>query len=175
MKTTIRKLLVRPVILFAAVVLLLGLLMPSRQVVPVEGATPADWNHESFWHHPWGKSGVHKGIDIFAPRGTPVLASTSGLVIAAGDISLGGNVVSILGPKWRVHYYAHLQERSVTKGMSVRRGEQIGTVGNTGNAAGKPAHLHYAIVTVLPHPWRIRWQPQGWKRMHFLDPDQVLR
>ena len=149
--------------------------MPNRQVIPVAGATPADWNHRTFWHHPWGRSGVHKGIDIFAPRGTPVLASTSGIVLYADELSLGGKVVSILGPKWRVHYYAHLQDRSVTRGMRVRRGDRIGTVGSTGNAAGKPPHLHYAIVTTIPYPWRIRWQPQGWKKMHFLDPDQILR
>ncbi len=144
-------------------------------MIPVAGATASDWNHRTFWHHPWGRSGVHKGIDIFAPRGTPVVASTSGVVIASEELQLGGNVVSILGPRWRVHYYAHLRDRSVTSGMTVRQGDRIGTVGNTGNAAGKPAHLHYAIVTVVPYPWRIRWLPQGWKRMFFLDPDAVLR
>ncbi len=161
--------------LLGVVVVLAGLLVPGRQVLPVAGATASDWNHRTFWHHPWGKSGVHKGIDIFAPRGTPVVASTGGVVIGAGDLSRGGRVVSVLGPKWRVHYYAHLQERSVRRGAVVRRGERIGTVGNTGNAVGKPSHLHYAVVTVVPYPWRVRWQRQGWKKMFFLDPDGLLR
>ena len=118
---------------------------------------------------------MHKGIDIFASPGTPVVASTGGVVISAEDLPRGGKVVAILGPRWRVHYYAHLKERSVTRGALVRRGETIGSVGNTGNAAGKPAHLHYAIVTTIPYPWRLRWQPQGWKRIFFLDPDAALR
>ncbi len=158
-----------------AIIVVLGLLVPGRQLIPVEGASSADWNHQTFWHHPWGRSGVHKGIDIFAPRGTPVIASTGGLVIYADELALGGKVVSILGPKWRVHYYAHLRDRSVIRGQTVRRGVRIGTVGNTGNAAGKPPHLHYSIVTLIPYPWRISWQPQGWKKMLFLDPDQALR
>ncbi len=159
----------------AAVVLLSGLLVPNRQMIPVAGASSSDWNHQTFWHHPWGKSGVHKGIDIFAPRGTPVIASTSGLVISTEELLHGGKVISILGPRWRVHYYAHLQERSVSRGSIVRLGDRIGAVGNTGNATGKPSHLHYAMVTLVPYPWRIRWQAQGWKRMHFLDPDAALR
>ena len=46
-------------------VLTAGLLIPERAVIPVEGATPRDWNAKSFWYEPWGISGVHKGIDIF--------------------------------------------------------------------------------------------------------------
>ncbi len=167
--------LIRWTAVLGAIVLVLGLLAPGRQVIPVEGASAADWNHQTFWYHPWGRSGVHKGIDVFAPRGTPVIASTGGLVIYAGELALGGKVVSILGPKWRVHYYAHMKDRSVTRGTIVRRGARIGTVGNTGNAAGKPPHLHYSIVTAIPYPWRITSQPQGWKKMLFLDPDRALR
>jgi murein DD-endopeptidase MepM/ murein hydrolase activator NlpD len=46
----------------------------------------------------------------------------------------------------------------------------LGAVGSTGNAAGKPPHLHYAIVTPVPYPWRITGEPQGWQKMFFLDP-----
>ena len=170
-----RKRWVRRLALFGAACLAIGLLLPGQQVIPVAGASSSDWNHRTFWHHPWGKSGVHKGIDIFASRGTPVIASTGGLVIAAGELSRGGKVVSILGPKWRVHYYAHLAEYSVTRGMLVQQGDRIGAVGNTGNAVGKPSHLHYAMVTMVPYPWRISRQPQGWKRMFFLNPDAAFR
>lgn len=158
-----------------AAILTVGLLLPAGQIIPVAGATTADWNHSTYWYHPWGRSGVHKGIDIFARRGTDVVASTGGLVIDSGTLALGGNVVSVLGPKWRVHYYAHLDRRLVSRGDIVQRGEVIGKVGTTGNAAGKPPHLHYAIVTTVPYPWRINSAPQGWKRMLFLDPGEQLQ
>lgn len=59
-----------------AVVILVGYLVPERLVIPVENATTSDWNKDTFWHEPWGASGVHKGIDIFAPKGRHVLAAT---------------------------------------------------------------------------------------------------
>ena len=48
-----------------------------------------DWNQNTFWDEPWGKSGVHKGIDIFAKEGTPVLSSTDGVVIYKGKFGMG--------------------------------------------------------------------------------------
>ena len=90
-------------------VLLAGFVLPERLAIPVQGASEQDWNHHTFWHEPWGKSGVHKGIDIFSNAGTPVISSTYGVVVFKGKIRLGGNVIAVLGPKWRVHYYAHLQ------------------------------------------------------------------
>lgn len=78
--------------------------------MPVEGATKSSYHPNSFWFYPWGKSITHKGVDIFAKNGTNVRSSTYGLVIYTGRLSMGGNVVLVLGPKWRLHYYAHLQE-----------------------------------------------------------------
>lgn len=159
----------------AAIVLVAGLLLPEKLVIPVDGATTADWNANTFWYEPWGASGVHKGIDIFAPSGRPVLAASSGLVVFSGRLGAGGEAIAILGPKWRLHYYAHLKQRHVNEGAAVRRGTPIGSVGNSGNAAGKPSHLHYAIMTMVPYPWRITMQTQGWKRMNYLDPNEKLR
>ena len=131
----------------AVIVLGGGLLLPEKLIVPVRGATKSDWNPKSFWFSPWGKSGVHKGIDIFAREGTPVIAACSGIVVSSEANKDGGNVVSILGPKWRIHYYAHLKTIKVGGGEFINQGEQIGTVGTTGNAVGKAPHLHYAIIT----------------------------
>jgi len=154
--------------------LLLLLLWPDDPLIPVAGASRADWNPRSFWHYPWGSSGVHKGIDIFAPEGRPVLAATSGLVFRSGVYGNGGNMIAILGPRLRVHYYAHLSRLDVDDGAWVWRGDVIGTVGTTGNAAGRPPHLHYVIATVIPYPWRITFGPQGWRKMFFLDPGAAL-
>jgi murein DD-endopeptidase MepM/ murein hydrolase activator NlpD len=78
--------------------------------MPVEGATKSDYNKDTFWFYPWGKSVTHKGVDIFAKEGTNVKSSTWGIVLYSGKIEVGGNVVLILGPKWRLHYYAHLKD-----------------------------------------------------------------
>jgi murein DD-endopeptidase MepM/ murein hydrolase activator NlpD len=160
--------------IFLIVVLTAGFLLPERLIIPVRGATPADWNHSSFWYRPWGKSGVHRGIDIFAREGCEVVASCSGIVISAGNTPDGGNVVAVLGPKWRVHYYAHLGDIKAWSGRFVAQGEVIGTVGTTGNAAGKPPHLHYAIITQIPYPWRYRPERFGIDRMLYLNPHELL-
>jgi murein DD-endopeptidase MepM/ murein hydrolase activator NlpD len=162
------------IVLTAAAVAAAGLAVPERPVIPVAGAGPADWNHETFWYHPWGGSIVHKGIDIFADRGRDVISATPGVVLATGSAGRGGNTVLVLGPKWRVHYYAHLESVTTKKGYRLDRGAKLGTVGCSGNAQGKPAHLHYSVVTLLPYPWRADASPLGLLKMFFLDPGELL-
>lgn len=157
------------------IVIAIGFLVPERIVVPVDGASSSDWNPDSFWYEPWGVSGVHKGIDIFAPHGTNVRAATGGLVLYSGTFSIGGNVIVVLGPKWRAHYYAHLDSSQVSLGSFVSAGSAIGAVGDSGNAAGKPPHLHYVILSPFPYPWNFSSGTQGWKRMFYLDPGRKLR
>jgi peptidoglycan LD-endopeptidase LytH len=152
-----------------AILIVAGFAVPERAMIPVTGASAQDWNAQSFWFAPWGKSGVHKGIDIFAPAGQRVVSSTPGMVLYQGDIGMGGNVVVVLGPKWRVHYYAHLASATSVPRF-VAQGDAIGLVGTSGNAAGKPPHLHYSIVSLMPLPWHCTRAPQGWKRMFYLDP-----
>lgn len=162
----------------AAVLLLLlavGLCLPEQLVIPVKGATKSDWNAKSFWFRPWGKSGVHKGIDIFAKEGIPVIAASSGLVVQAGFTPGGGNVVSILGPKWRIHYYAHLKNIKAKNWEFISQGSEIGTVGTTGNAVGKQPHLHYAIITQIPYVWLFQAEKYGFDRIFFLNPHELLR
>lgn len=155
--------------------MLAGFLLPETPRIPVSGATSADWNPQSFWYYPWGRSGTHKGIDIFAPEGTPVLAATSGLVVSTGEDSMGGNYVFMLGAKWCFHYYAHLQAIDTQAWRWVRAGKPIGKVGTTGNAKGKPPHLHYDIRTLYPQSWLYEPAvPQAWNRLFFVDPNRWL-
>ncbi|MDH3597151.1 MAG: M23 family metallopeptidase [Rhodospirillales bacterium] len=155
-------------------VLLAGFAVPERLVVPVAGANGTDWNHGTFWYAPWGRSGVHKGIDIFADAGTPAVAASSGVVVFQGTLGRGGTVVVVLGPKWRFHYYAHMERSDVRLGQWLSPGEALGAVGTTGNAAGKPPHLHYSIFTAIPYPWQARSGTQGWLRVFFLNPHEKL-
>jgi murein DD-endopeptidase MepM/ murein hydrolase activator NlpD len=164
----------RFIIFMCGLILSGGLLLPQDLIIPVKDAEPKDWNRKSWWYEPWGVSGVHKGIDIFAPKKTPVLAPTYGVVIYRGELKLGGNVLFILGPKWRVHFFGHLNKSKVGFGQIVTSGQEIGEVGDSGNAQGKPPHLHYEINSLLPYPWRWDTTTQGWKKMFILNPNDYL-
>jgi len=88
----------------------------------------------------------HKGLDIFAKRGTPVLAGTNGRITRVGTTSLGGKVVWLRDDKSRQHlYYAHLLEQMVTRGQQVVIGDTLGLVGDSGNAKGTSPHLHFGV------------------------------
>ena len=69
----------------------------------------------------------------------------------------------------------HLESVTVDNLDFVSANEKIGTVGDSGNAKGKPAHVHYSIVTLLPYFWQMTTESQGWKKMFFLDPGQFIK
>lgn len=87
----------------------------------------------------------HRGVDIFAPRHTPVRAVADGRV-RTGESPRGGRTVWLRsgwnGPRY---YYAHLESIGVDDGAAVHAGRELGTVGNSGNARGTPPHLHFGI------------------------------
>jgi len=88
----------------------------------------------------------HQGIDIFAPRGTPVVAAADGSISSTSPNQLGGNVVWLWDPaRGHTLYYAHLDRHAVSAGQSVRKGDVVGYVGNTGNARTTTPHLHFGI------------------------------
>lgn len=88
----------------------------------------------------------HEGVDIFAPKGTPVVAPTDGYVNRVGTNRLGGKVVWMRdGTRGHSYYFAHLDEQLVQSGTSVKQGDTLGLVGNTGNARTTPPHLHFGI------------------------------
>ena len=88
----------------------------------------------------------HHGIDIFAPRGTPVLAAARGTVRSVSPNNLGGNVVWLSDyERGQTLYYAHLDRHNVTAGQSVEVGDTLGFVGNTGNARTTAPHLHFGV------------------------------
>lgn len=142
----------------------------SFYVMPVEGAKRSSYSQQSFWAYPWGTSGHHKGVDIFAKKGTPVLAAIRGIVVFNGVLTKGGNAVLVMGPWFRNHYYAHLDQSQVSLFQFVSAGDRIGSVGTTGNAKGKPPHLHYSIGAMIP---RFGAGVSGIKRFYY-DPTPYL-
>jgi secretion/DNA translocation related TadE-like protein len=91
---------------------------------------------------PAWSSGRHTGLDFAANEGTPVLAAAGGRVRSAGSSGRYGNLVTV-DHGGVVTYYAHLSRIVVDAGDVVRRGQQLGEVGSTGNATGP--HLHFEV------------------------------
>lgn len=88
----------------------------------------------------------HHGVDIFARRGTPVLATAAGVVREVEVTNLGGKVVWLRDPIRNAStYYAHLDSQYVRDGDRVERGDTVGFVGNSGNARTTPPHLHFGL------------------------------
>ena len=88
-------------------------------------------------------SRLHEGIDIFAPRSTPVVAVAAGRAHAR-TTPRGGNVVWLRTAD-RSYYYAHLEKAAFSGRRSVEAGEVLGYVGNSGNAITTPTHLHFGV------------------------------
>src|SRR5262245_6096731 len=96
----------------------------------------------------WGSNdkGARGGADIFAAVGTPVQSMTDGVVQWVNFDKDGGNNVGGLGDDGNMYYYAHMRDPSGVKaGARVRAGQDLGVVGQTGNAAGTSPHLHIGI------------------------------
>ncbi|WP_026969195.1 M23 family metallopeptidase [Algoriphagus terrigena] len=88
----------------------------------------------------------HEGVDIFAPRGTPVLAPVAGVVTSVRDQGLGGKQVWVRDGERNWHlYFAHLDSQLVSSLQRVAPGDTLGLVGNTGNARTTAPHLHFGI------------------------------
>ncbi len=116
-------------------------------ILPVESVSIE--NIENTYNAKRSGGRIHLGVDIFAPRFTPVVCVCDGHVLKIGRDILGGNIVKILGIDKRVYYYAHLSRHTeYIPGDKVKKGKLIGFVGNTGNAISTPPHLHFEIMEI---------------------------
>ncbi|MBL8778999.1 MAG: peptidoglycan DD-metalloendopeptidase family protein [Acidimicrobiales bacterium] len=110
---------------------------------------PVDDPHDYIdsWLSPRSGGRQHQGIDIFATAGTNLFAVERGVITNMGSNSLGGIKLWLYGESGTTYYYAHLLRFApgITEGMVVEAGDVVGFVGNTGNAATTPSHLHFEI------------------------------
>ncbi len=92
-------------------------------------------------------TGWHHGNDIFADRGTPVVAVADGRLSRVGVNTLGGNRLWLTDDTGNAFYYAHLSAYApaAVEGARVTRGQVIAFVGNTGDAITTPPHLHFEV------------------------------
>lgn len=131
-----------------------------QQDPPTENSLPNPLPEQGLvdtWGAARSQGRTHEGIDIFAPRGTPIQSTTQGIVSKVGNNNLGGRVVVVVGPGGAGHYYAHLEDYAdIAVNDWVNAGDIIGYVGDSGNAKGTPPHLHYGIYingrAVNPYP-----------------------
>ena len=91
------------------------------------------------------RSGAHTGLDIAAPKGTPIFATAGGTVIHASPMGSYGNLVIISHDNGVETYYAHCSKIQVSVGQKVSAGEQIALVGSTGNSTGDHLHLEIRV------------------------------
>lgn len=98
----------------------------------------------------------HYGIDVAIPKGTPVKAMASGIVVLAADFYYNGNYIIIDHGLGISSHYMHLSKLMIKKGDIVKVGDFIGAVGSTGRSTGP--HLH----------WGLRWHDD------YLDPESVF-
>ena len=132
------------------------LLVPGPPwLCPVQGAR----QFSDSWGRPWEGGRRHQGVDIFAARGTPVVASVAGTVEHSTG-AVAGNAYYLRGDDGTTYYGAHLD--TLAPPGRVERGAVLGTVGSTGNARGRTPHLHFEIKPgggppVNPFPSVQRW------------------
>lgn len=107
-------------------------------VKPISGTITSRFgNRESIRSH------AHTGLDIAAPKGTPIKAAASGKVIWSGYKGSYGNLVKIDSGNGVVAYYGHCSKLYAKVGQQVKAGDVIAAVGSTGNSTGN--HLHFEI------------------------------
>ena len=137
-----------------------GALPPGNYLFPVAGG--ATFTNDWLFGRPGGR--FHQGIDLFATRGTPVVAVADGAVFRVGYNGLGGWRLWVRDGAGNTFYYAHLDAYSpaAVEGASVARGTVLGYVGDSGDARGTSPHLHFEVHPggggpVPPYPVVTGW------------------
>jgi predicted chitinase len=142
---------------------------PDTNTFPIPA--PVEVSFTDSWHACRdGCSRQHKGNDLLADEGSPVVAVESGTIVKVNNVDegLGGLTVWLRGDSGVSYYYAHNSENLVAVGDVVNRGQVIARVGRTGNARNTEAHVHFQInlcgtlssdepCTVDPYPYLQRW------------------
>jgi peptidoglycan LD-endopeptidase LytH len=135
--------------------------------IPVEDVDRDDL-HDSYQDARGSR--VHEAIDIMAPRRTPVRAVEDGRIVKLFNSKQGGLTIYMFDPSETFcYYYAHLNgyAADLKEGQTVHRGQVIGYVGSTGNAAEDAPHLHFSIFRLTPE--------RQWSKGDPLNPYLVLK
>jgi murein DD-endopeptidase MepM/ murein hydrolase activator NlpD len=141
--------------------------LPLEQVL-VEGMGRFPIAGLAYWHDDWLEPRMtpvphlHHGLDLFADFGTPIRAVDDGTVTMLNDPEGWGNGVDLKAKDGTEYIFAHMQSvaDNLKAGDSVKLGQVIGYVGNTGNAQGGPPHCHFEVHkpdAIPPKPFVDKW------------------
>ena len=114
--------------------------MAGDWAFPVAGEN--EWNRGSWMPNTLTHRGrTHAAIDVYAARGTAVVAPVDGMVISVGvNTAIGGNWVTYRGDDGITYYFAHMDKPSgVSKGQRISARSYLGAVGNSGSAKSREA------------------------------------
>jgi murein DD-endopeptidase MepM/ murein hydrolase activator NlpD len=145
----------------------LDYLRSEHMVIPVAGVNASQLRDTFSQARSEGRQ--HDAIDIMAPRATPVLAAADGAIAKLFESRLGGTTLYQFDRSGRfIFYYAHLSGYAdgISEGKTVRRGDLLAYVGDTGNAGPGNFHLHFG-VSKLRTPWK-------WYGGEAIDPYPLL-
>ncbi len=119
-----------------------NVLASKPSIIPTEGFITSRFGRRK---NPFGRATneFHKGLDIAAPRGTPIVSPANGTVTKISTTGAYGKAVEVSHGNGIVTKYAHMHEIKVEKGQKLKRYDLIGTVGSTGRSTGP--HLHYEV------------------------------
>ncbi|MDA9918403.1 peptidoglycan DD-metalloendopeptidase family protein [Erythrobacter sp.] len=127
--------------------------------MPVRGVQSAELS-DTFFDERGGGARKHEAIDIMADDGTAVVAAAPGTIAKLHQSGPGGNSIYVRSEdRLTIYYYAHLNSYAsgLREGQTIRTGQDLGTVGSTGNADPSAPHLHFAIMeTTADARW---WEP----------------
>jgi len=146
-------------------------LTPGQAALSGMGRFPvggyASWSDDWLYPRFDGTFHLHQGNDVFAVLGTPVRSPADGTLRQAND-PLGGTVLFITETDGTYYYLAHLSAYAPGESpvQRVATGQLVGFVGNTGDAAGGPTHLHFEVhprggAAVDPKPFLDSWVTQA--------------
>jgi hypothetical protein len=143
-----------------------------RLAGPFPLAGPAHWSNDWHAYRPCPYPHVHEGLDLIAPRGTPIVAVANATVTQmVVDPAMAGLGVEIADGSVQ-YFYAHMETfaEGLRVGERVRLGQVLGYVGNSGDAIGGVTHLHFEVqpggVPVPPKPYVDRWLLKAERRLH---------
>lgn len=145
----------------------LSYLQSRNLLIPVQGVKASQLRDTFNSGRSQGRK--HEAIDIMAPGGSPVLAASDGVIKKLFNSELGGITLYEQDPSGRyVYYYAHLMRYAdgIAEGQTLKRGQVIAYVGDTGDAGPGNYHLHFAISKIS--------SPRQWSGGDPIDPYPLL-
>jgi len=119
-----------------------SILVSSPTLKPVNGYITSGFGYRL--HPLTGKREFHRGLDVRAPRGSPIIAPANGIVVSTNRNAGYGRMVVVDHGYGIVTRYGHVSKVYVKPGQRVKRGEKLAAVGSTGRSTGP--HLHYEVI-----------------------------